>query len=136
MKSSRFLESEWLHFSLLFSNEYYSRDHIRNTIARNKPQAIISVQCSQHVFFDKLVLMGDAAHAMVPFNGQGVNCGFEDCLVLQEIMDQYEEDELEDVIKEYSKVRTNETNIINQMEWDVNLTVRFLHFIFLRVLIL
>ncbi|CAR31498.1 FAD-binding domain-containing protein [Caenorhabditis elegans] len=114
---------------LFFKNNFYEifkilgEDHIRNTIARNKPQAIISVQCSQHVFFDKLVLMGDAAHAMVPFNGQGVNCGFEDCLVLQEIMDQYEEDELEDVIKEYSKVRTNETNIINQMEWDVNLTL-------------
>lgn len=30
--------------------------------------------------------MGDAAHAMVPFYGQGMNCGFEDCTVLEELL--------------------------------------------------
>jgi kynurenine 3-monooxygenase len=32
--------------------------------------------------------MGDAAHAMVPFFGQGMNCGFEDCLILDELLEQ------------------------------------------------
>ena len=31
--------------------------------------------------------MGDAAHAMVPFYGQGMNCGMEDCLVLEDSLD-------------------------------------------------
>src|SRR5690606_27271617 len=37
-------------------------------------------------------LIGDAAHAIVPFYGQGMNAGFEDCSVLMELMEQYNED--------------------------------------------
>jgi len=35
---------------------------------------------------DRSVLLGDAAHAIVPFHGQGLNCGFEDCVVLAELL--------------------------------------------------
>jgi kynurenine 3-monooxygenase len=41
---------------------------------------------------DKLVLMGDAAHATVPFYGQGMNCGFEDCFELDACMKQHPND--------------------------------------------
>ena len=37
----------------------------------------------------KMALMGDAAHATVPFYGQGMNCGFEDCTVMWELMQEY-----------------------------------------------
>ncbi len=37
-------------------------------------------------------MIGDAAHAIVPFFGQGMNCGFEDCRILDELMGQYGED--------------------------------------------
>ena len=36
---------------------------------------------------DRAVLVGDAAHAMVPFHGQGMNCAFEDCVALAEHLD-------------------------------------------------
>ena len=36
---------------------------------------------------DKAVLLGDAAHAMVPFHGQGMNCAFEDCVALAQQID-------------------------------------------------
>ncbi|MCL2914540.1 FAD-dependent monooxygenase [Shewanella corallii] len=42
------------------------------------------------VFNNKVGLIGDAAHAMVPFYGQGMNCGFEDCRVLSELVAQHE----------------------------------------------
>lgn len=44
---------------------------------------------------DKLVLLGDAAHATVPFYGQGMNCGFEDCFVLNECMEQFPNDTMQ-----------------------------------------
>ena len=42
--------------------------------------------------FGNTVLMGDAAHATVPFFGQGMNCGFEDCTVMWQLMQQYKDD--------------------------------------------
>ena len=40
----------------------------------------------------RTVLIGDAAHAIVPFFGQGMNCGFEDCAVLMQILDETGDD--------------------------------------------
>jgi kynurenine 3-monooxygenase len=56
-----------------------------------------------HVF-DKAVLVGDSAHATVPFYGQGMNSGFEDCRVLDELLDKHE-DNLGECLEEYSRVR-------------------------------
>ena len=39
-----------------------------------------TVRCSKWVFADSIALIGDAAHAIVPFFGQGMNCGFEGCV--------------------------------------------------------
>jgi len=41
--------------------------------------------------YNKTVLMGDAAHATVPFYGQGMNSGFEDCFVMNEIVEKHGE---------------------------------------------
>jgi len=37
----------------------------------------------------RAVLLGDAAHAMVPFHGQGMNCAFEDCVALADALDRH-----------------------------------------------
>ena len=44
------------------------------------------------VINEKVALIGDAAHAMVPFYGQGMNCGFEDCRVLDELITEHQQD--------------------------------------------
>ena len=53
---------------------------------------------------DNAILVGDSAHATVPFYGQGMNAGFEDCRVLNELLDRHEDD-LFSCFKEYSKIR-------------------------------
>uniref|UniRef100_A0A4W5R9F8 Kynurenine 3-monooxygenase n=1 Tax=Hucho hucho TaxID=62062 RepID=A0A4W5R9F8_9TELE len=74
-------------------------------------QAMVSVKCSPYHLGDKCVLMGDAAHAVVPFYGQGMNAGFEDCLVFNEIMDQLNED-FSAVLPEYTRVRVPDDHAI------------------------
>ncbi len=45
-----------------------------------------TVKCSRWIYQDSVALMGDAAHGIVPFFGQGMNSGFEDCLQLLQIL--------------------------------------------------
>jgi kynurenine 3-monooxygenase len=46
-----------------------------------------TVRLDRWTLDDQLVLIGDAAHAIVPFHGQGMNCGFEDCVELDALLD-------------------------------------------------
>jgi kynurenine 3-monooxygenase len=48
----------------------------------NPVGSLVTVRCGPWYWKDKAVLLGDAAHAIVPFYGQGANAAFEDCLVL------------------------------------------------------
>ncbi|MDC1174145.1 NAD(P)/FAD-dependent oxidoreductase [Bacteriovoracaceae bacterium] len=48
-----------------------------------------TVRLSKWYYQDKIVLLGDAAHAIVPFFGQGMNCGFEDCFYLDTLLEEY-----------------------------------------------
>lgn len=55
---------------------------------RNNPQSPLStLYLDTWHYRDDVVLLGDAAHAMVPFHGQGMNCAFEDCLALVEAIE-------------------------------------------------
>ncbi|GAA5929098.1 hypothetical protein JCM1841_005138 [Sporobolomyces salmonicolor] len=55
----------------------------------NPKDGLITVECSPYHYQGKALLIGDAAHAMVPFYGQGMNCGFEDVRVLSSVLDQF-----------------------------------------------
>lgn len=55
----------------------------------NPTGSLVTVKCFPWSYKDKLLLLGDAAHAIVPFFGQGMNCGFEDCTVLDQLMEEY-----------------------------------------------
>ena len=53
---------------------------------------MISVKCSPHYMANSTLILGDASHAVVPFYGQGMNAGFEDCLIYCELLAQYSDD--------------------------------------------
>jgi kynurenine 3-monooxygenase len=58
----------------------------------NPTSSLVTVKCFPWIREDYFALIGDAAHAIVPFFGQGMNCGFEDCRILDQLIEQYDED--------------------------------------------
>ncbi len=53
----------------------------------NPTGSLVTVKCAPWHVGGQVMLLGDAAHAIVPFYGQGMNCGFEDCTALGDILD-------------------------------------------------
>jgi kynurenine 3-monooxygenase len=52
----------------------------------NPTGSLVTIRCAPWFYRDKAALVGDAAHAVVPFYGQGMNAAFEDCVVLDECL--------------------------------------------------
>jgi kynurenine 3-monooxygenase len=55
----------------------------------NPTGSMVTIKCSPWHVEGRVLLLGDAAHAIVPFFGQGINCGFEDCTSLLALLDQH-----------------------------------------------
>jgi kynurenine 3-monooxygenase len=60
---------------------------IRHDFFARPPSLLVTSRCSRWVHDDWLALIGDSAHALVPFLGQGLNAGLEDCHVLSRCVD-------------------------------------------------
>ena len=73
-----------------------------------------TVHCPRWHAQGKVLLLGDAAHAIVPFHGQGMNCAFEDCLILDQCIEQHG-DEWEQVFTEFEQQRRPDTEAIAGM---------------------
>jgi kynurenine 3-monooxygenase len=66
----------------------------------NPTGSLVTIRCAPWYYKDKVALVGDAAHAVVPFYGQGMNAAFEDCVVLDECLAQFPVDR-ERAFREY-----------------------------------
>jgi kynurenine 3-monooxygenase len=78
---------------------------------RNPTSSLVTVKCFPWTFDNKIGLIGDAAHAIVPFYGQGMNCGFEDCVVLNGLIDKHAED-WSKIFPEYQALRKPDADAI------------------------
>ncbi|KAF2719159.1 kynurenine 3-monooxygenase [Polychaeton citri CBS 116435] len=116
---------------------------LRLQFQRNPHLPLISIKCSPHHFEGSGVILGDAAHAMVPFYGQGMNAGLEDVRVLFEHIDAaasqsagtptnepiaYTSDKLADALQAYTKTRVPDAHTINDLAlnnyWEMHAGVR------------
>jgi kynurenine 3-monooxygenase len=71
---------------------------------QNPTGSLVTVRCAPWYYKDKVCLVGDAAHAVVPFYGQGMNAAFEDCVVLDECLEKFA-DNRERAFAEYFECR-------------------------------
>jgi kynurenine 3-monooxygenase len=94
-------------------------DDIPNLIKdffNNPTSALVTMKCYPWTYWNKVALVGDSAHAVVPFYGQGMNAGFEDITVLNECMEKYGDD-WEKIFQEYQKARKPNADAIAELSY-------------------
>ncbi len=80
----------------------------------NPASSLVTIKCSPWNYEDKILMMGDASHAIVPFYGQGMNSGFEDCSVFDEIFEKNGRD-WKATFEEFSKRRKKDADAISDL---------------------
>jgi kynurenine 3-monooxygenase len=70
---------------------------------QNPTGSLVTIRCAPWFYKDKVTLVGDAAHAVVPFYGQGMNAAFEDCVVLDECLAEFPDDRERAFAKYFSR---------------------------------
>ncbi len=83
---------------------------------KNPTSTLVTMKCYPWTFEDKVALIGDACHAIVPFYGQGMNAGFEDITVLQEMILKYDDD-WKTIFSEYQKSRKPNADAIAELSY-------------------
>lgn len=75
---------------------------------------LVTIRTSPWFFGDAVVLLGDSAHAVVPFYAQGMNAAFEDCAVLDACLDRHPDDRAA-AFAEYQALRKRHTDALAEM---------------------
>jgi kynurenine 3-monooxygenase len=101
-------------FKATFSDAAALMPTLQDDFFNNPSAALVTVKCFPWIRADKFALIGDAAHAIVPFFGQGMNCGFEDCLVLNALIDKHNED-WKLILEEYQHLRKPDGDAIAEL---------------------
>ena len=83
---------------------------------RNPTSTLVTMKCYPWTYDDKVALIGDAAHAIVPFYGHGMNAGFEDITILNQLMEQYGDD-WKTIFGEYERSRKPNADAIAELSY-------------------
>jgi len=81
----------------------------------NPVGSLVTVKGFPWVYKSKIALIGDAAHAIVPFYGQGMNAGFEDCYQLIEILKANKGKGWSEILEQYQQARKENTDAIAEL---------------------
>ncbi|GAB3536756.1 NAD(P)/FAD-dependent oxidoreductase [Pontibacter brevis] len=76
-----------------------------NEYFENPVGSLVTVKCFPWSYEGKSLLIGDASHAVVPFYGQGMNAGFEDITVLDQMLDSFDGENWEELFHKFERRR-------------------------------
>lgn len=80
----------------------------------NPTSSLVIIRCFPWSKSGKVALLGDASHAIVPFYGQGMNAGFEDCTVLNALLEE-KGDNWNDILPEFEAQRKKDADAIAEL---------------------
>lgn len=83
---------------------------------KNPTSTLVTMRCFPWTYADKVALIGDASHAIVPFYGQGMNAGFEDITILNEMIIKYGDD-WKTIFSGYEKSRKPDADAIAELSY-------------------
>ncbi len=83
---------------------------------KNPTSSLVTIKCEPWTSQDKVALIGDAAHAIVPFYGQGMNVGFEDITVLNSLIEEYGDD-WGTIFEHYQTQRKPNTDAVAELSY-------------------
>lgn len=106
-----------LFFQKQFPDAYTAMPNLVQEFFGNPTGHLSTIKCSPWYYKDECLLIGDAAHGIIPFFGQGMNSAFEDCRILDELLDEYEDD-WSRVIPVFYEHRKVNTDAIAKMSMD------------------
>jgi kynurenine 3-monooxygenase len=98
-------------FKRTFTDAEQLMPTLEDDFFKNPTASLVTVKCFPWIRDDKFALIGDAAHAIVPFFGQGMNCGFEDCSVLNSLIDKHTGN-WPNILAEYQELRKPDADAI------------------------
>ncbi|XP_026742464.1 kynurenine 3-monooxygenase [Trichoplusia ni] len=96
------------------SIDLIGKDKLIEDFFAGSPSPLVAIKCRPYHVEDKALLIGDAAHAVVPFYGQGMNAGFEDCTLLDQLFQKHN-DNLAEILEEFSNSRWEDTFAISDL---------------------
>jgi kynurenine 3-monooxygenase len=109
-------ESAWLEFfEENFPDAILLMPTLGHDLLTNPTGNLGTIKCFPWNAGDRALLLGDAAHAVVPFYGQGMNCAFEDVRVLDSLLEKHGTSNWQSVYEEYGEKRKVNTDAIADM---------------------
>ncbi|MEO0570459.1 MAG: NAD(P)/FAD-dependent oxidoreductase [Bacteroidota bacterium] len=103
-------------FKEYFPNVRKEIEDLTNSFMENPTSAMVTMKCYPWTYWDKVALVGDAAHAVVPFYGQGMNAGFEDISALNDLINEFGDD-WGTIFTSYQKVRKPNADAIAELSY-------------------
>lgn len=104
------------YFKKVYPDAYELMPDLKTEFFENPTAPLGTVRCSPWNY-EKSLIMGDAAHAIVPFYGQGMNASFEDVVVFDDILEEQNFD-LEKTFKNFSQQRKKDADAIADLALD------------------
>lgn len=101
-------------FNQVFPDASNLMETLETDFFENPTSSLVTVRCEPWNYGDKTLLIGDAAHAIVPFYGQGMNAGFEDCFELEKFLDKHSQN-WNIAIPEFAKHRKPDGDAISEL---------------------